>query len=872
MKKITFFRNLLVLFALLLGSGSVMGQQTFYQMSTGNYSQNFDDIINWTNNYAAGIGASNWRVASSVTTSTVNSFAVFVTGTLGGIQRGTGSLILLATGTNSTATDLLLDFTGREAGTLSLDFEKVINSVNASPRSSDLKIQYSTDNSLTFTDLTGYNIPRVFNNSVAETGSLSVSLPSALNNISMVVLRFYAWNNGQTGGSGNRPKISIDNIVVTSTSASGPVIPTVATPTFTPASALYFSPVTVSISTATDGATIRYTTNGDEPTVLSTLYEGPFTVSSTTTVRAIAFKDEMTASAIATATYTFPVLISDIATLRSQATGSTVYRLTSEAVLTLQTATRNAKYIQDATAGILIDDPTGIMASAYAPGDGITGITGTLGVFAGMLQFTPVVSPGVASSVGNVIVPKVVTLAELDNHPAQLVTVSGVLISDIVSGTGSFVLGNNYSLNSSTVFFVRAAYSDLPWIGQAIPATQQDVTGVVLFHNANRQIVPRTGADFIITPVTTPVITVTETTIPPMQALVDATDSQVVTVSGQNLTGAIALAITGDHAAMFSLSTNNIAAVGGSVTNTAVTITYAPTAAGNHTATLTLSSDGASSVTRTLTGVATVPPAPIVVPNVIITEVYGGGGNSGAEFKNDFVELYNNTIDPVNIGGWSLQYYSAAGSGLATAAYSFVFPANTIIPSNSHFLVQAAAGSGGTMDLPAPNAFSSIAIAATAGKVILYTTDVLQTISSTDINSITGNPAFKDYVPFGTTAVPVWGSAMGSNVSNTNSAQRRQVNDIYVYTQNIGNDFNVALPTPQPALSTSASEISLLPVIVQGSQLRFEAVAGQRVEVFSAVGQQLYSNIANDGWNTVNLNARGVLIVRVGDRVTKVIM
>lgn len=211
----------LLIFSLLF---SVVGWgQTFYDMSSGNYQQDFVDMTNWTNNYAAGIGANNWRVATSVATSTVNTATVFVTTTTGGVQKGTTqttplpNLVLLATGTNSSATDLLLNFTNRAAGTVSFDWAKITNTVSATPRTSDLKIQYSIDNGVTFTDLAGYTIPRVSNNATVESGTISsVSLPVALNNQAQVVLRFYVWNNGQTGGSGNRPKISVDNINVTS--------------------------------------------------------------------------------------------------------------------------------------------------------------------------------------------------------------------------------------------------------------------------------------------------------------------------------------------------------------------------------------------------------------------------------------------------------------------------------------------------------------------------------------------------------------------------------------------------------------------------------------------------------------------------------
>lgn len=184
----------------------------------------------------------------------------------------------------------------------------------------------------------------------------------------------------------------------------------------------------------------------------------------------------------------------------------------------------------------------------------------------------------------------------------------------------------------------------------------------------------------------------------------------------------------------------------------------------------------------------------ISITDVIITEVYGGGGNSGATLKNDFIELFNTTSSSIDIGGWSIQYYSATGDG--TTTNTFVIPEGKSIPVKSYFLIEAAAGSGGTEDLPLPDASCDINLSGTDGKVILYTTNVSQSITS-DITSITGNTYFKDYIPYGTTAVPVWGSAMTSKTTNTTSATRKTVEGSYVYTQNIGNDFEVIAPTPQ---------------------------------------------------------------------------
>ena len=106
---------------------------------------------------------------------------------------------------------------------------------------------------------------------------------------------------GFTGGTGGYTALQQ---VLTWTMSSGGVTGTVATPTFSPAGGSYTGTQTVMISTATSGATIYYTTNGNNPTTGSTLYSGAISVASTETVKALAVKSGMNNSAVGSATYT----------------------------------------------------------------------------------------------------------------------------------------------------------------------------------------------------------------------------------------------------------------------------------------------------------------------------------------------------------------------------------------------------------------------------------------------------------------------------------------------------------------------------------------------------------------------------------------
>ncbi|HEX2453705.1 MAG TPA: lamin tail domain-containing protein [Vicinamibacterales bacterium] len=136
----------------------------------------------------------------------------------------------------------------------------------------------------------------------------------------------------------------------------------------------------------------------------------------------------------------------------------------------------------------------------------------------------------------------------------------------------------------------------------------------------------------------------------------------------------------------------------------------------NLPATITDNEGRSASTTIALSIVA--PPA-----NVVISQVYGGGGNSGAFYRNDFIELRNRESFDVNVTGWSVQYASAAGSSWAATALTGT------IPAGGYYLVQEAAGSGGTQPLPSPDASGTIAMSATNGKVALLSSSTLLTVS-----------------------------------------------------------------------------------------------------------------------------------------------
>ena len=67
-------------------------------------------------------------------------------------------------------------------------------------------------------------------------------------------------------------------------------------------------------------------------------------------------------------------------------------------------------------------------------------------------------------------------------------------------------------------------------------------------------------------------------------------------------------------------------------------------------------------------------------PRVLINEVYGGGGNSGATYTRDFIELYNGTDAAVDLAGWSVQYASASGASWQITPLTGTIAAGYLLP------------------------------------------------------------------------------------------------------------------------------------------------------------------------------------------------
>ena len=176
---------------------------------------------------------------------------------------------------------------------------------------------------------------------------------------------------------------------------------------------------------------------------------------------------------------------------------------------------------------------------------------------------------------------------------------------------------------------------------------------------------------------------------------------------------------------------------------------------------------------------------------VVINEVYGGGGNTSApaaQLKCDFIELYNPTSTDVVLTNAYIQYGSATGvfGGTQTTKTIYALPSPLTVKANGYYLIQGAAGAGGTVDLINPDATIAAALSASGGKIALATNSTVIS-SATDSNVI-------DLVGWSSSANIYEGSGPAPATANNTSISRAVVG---VDTNDNKADFaSATIPTP----------------------------------------------------------------------------
>jgi hypothetical protein len=220
-----------------------------------------------------------------------------------------------------------------------------------------------------------------------------------------------------------------------------------------------------------------------------------------------------------------------------------------------------------------------------------------------------------------------------------------------------------------------------------------------------------------------------------------------------------------------------------------VTLTTAPQSAG------TLYTVTVASSVQDQHGTPVIPPdhqatfsgfsAVCVTPSVVISQIYGAGGNTGAAYTHDFIELHNRGNAPVSLAGWSVQYASATGTTWNKTDLAGSIPAGGFI------LVQQAGGTNGS-PMPTPDFTGTASMSTSAGKVALANIATALTGSCPTADVV-------DMVGYGSTASCFSGSGPTPAPSTANAVIRQ--NNGCQDNNNNATNFVAAPPNPRNSSS-----------------------------------------------------------------------
>jgi hypothetical protein len=222
--------------------------------------------------------------------------------------------------------------------------------------------------------------------------------------------------------------------------SSGESIPPAAMPTFSPAAGTYTAPQSVTLSCATPGATVHYTTDGSDPTTASGAYSSPIAIPTTTTIKAVAVATGYTASAVAIGTYTINLPTQTATPIFTPAPAT----YASQQSVTLSCATPGATihYTLDGSA------PTA-SSTAYA-GPITVSATTTVKAIALATGFT---ESGIASGVYTITPPGQVATPSFAPVPGVYPSAQSVTLDCATTGaTIHYTLDGSAPTTSSTVY------------------------------------------------------------------------------------------------------------------------------------------------------------------------------------------------------------------------------------------------------------------------------------------------------------------------------------------------------------------------------------------------------------------------------------
>lgn len=242
-------------------------------------------------------------------------------------------------------------------------------------------------------------------------------------------------------------QVNIDDFMITDYNAEQTALPQSSVTT-----GIYETTQTVSLTSATSGATIHFTIDGTPATTSSPVYSTPISITETTRIRAIALAAGKENSREEVVLISFPINLPTLNQfydkLATSGTNLTYFKYTGEAVVTfnyITTTDSRYLYIQDATTGILINDNLKKLEGNFAIGDKVTGFFAWVNNINNSPQIYLHNNPTVVSS-GNSVAPKVITLAQVPDHNYQLVQINN-LYFDEANGAKTFGPNTPYTIH-----------------------------------------------------------------------------------------------------------------------------------------------------------------------------------------------------------------------------------------------------------------------------------------------------------------------------------------------------------------------------------------------------------------------------------------
>ena len=256
-------------------------------------------------------------------------------------------------------------------------------------------------------------------------------------------------------------------------------------PNFSLPEGTFFGPTKVEISTLTEGASIYYTLDGTEPTTASTLYTDSILISATTTIKAIAVKDDVL-SEVSTITYNFPIEVADIAAFLAAKEENIPSIITGDVTVIYQNGGNT--FVKDNSGYILIYGNLGY--HELVNGDVLSRVCGVYAIYNGVHELVPAQDYALAEPTkGTEVAPEVRTIASISDADVNVyVALNGVSpVADVTftEGTQTNVTLTENSTADATIV-ARSTFKQIS--GTFTANSSVDVVGIVSLYKGAPQI------------------------------------------------------------------------------------------------------------------------------------------------------------------------------------------------------------------------------------------------------------------------------------------------------------------------------------------------------------------------------------------------